>query len=232
MINRASIAQWRTQAPWNTSEQVEQDLIICRALIAIFSDEFLASQLAFRGGTALHKLYLAPQRRYSYQKDLDIGIDREYLGFGGELSKTQISDKLRRASCTFSREVLTVELKKQLLGVGIDESLFSINVNISSVTTTDPEIIEIHYKTDYDKDAYIPNRVLIEVSGRSHIPIHPLPTKILKSMLCLPSVPFWKRHFFCTKSFVNQKVRFVLTECLAIFMIWKNWQKQKLRKMP
>lgn len=62
MINRASIAQWRTQAPWNTSEQVEQDLIICRALIAIFSDEFLASQLAFRGGTALHKLYLAPQR--------------------------------------------------------------------------------------------------------------------------------------------------------------------------
>ncbi len=49
MINRASILQWRTQVPWNSSEQVEQDLIICRTLIAIFSDEFLASQLAFRG---------------------------------------------------------------------------------------------------------------------------------------------------------------------------------------
>ena len=33
-------------------------------LVAIFSDEFLASQLAFRGGTALHKLYLSPQPRY------------------------------------------------------------------------------------------------------------------------------------------------------------------------
>lgn len=70
MINRASIVQWRAQAPWNTNEQVEQDLIICRALIAIFSDEFLASQLAFRGGTALHKLYLAPQSRYSEDIDL------------------------------------------------------------------------------------------------------------------------------------------------------------------
>lgn len=70
MINRASIVQWRTQAPWNTSEQVEQDLIIGRALIAIFSDEFLSNQLAFRGGTALHKLYLAPQSRYSEDIDL------------------------------------------------------------------------------------------------------------------------------------------------------------------
>lgn len=70
MINRASILQWRTQVPWNSSEQVEQDLIICRALVAIFSDEFLASQLAFRGGTALHKLYLSPQSRYSEDIDL------------------------------------------------------------------------------------------------------------------------------------------------------------------
>lgn len=70
MINRAAITEWRTQVPWNTNEQVEQDLIICRALVAIFSDEFLASELAFRGGTALHKLYLSPQPRYSEDIDL------------------------------------------------------------------------------------------------------------------------------------------------------------------
>ena len=34
------------------------------------ADEFLASQLAFRGGTALHKLYLSPQPRYSEDIDL------------------------------------------------------------------------------------------------------------------------------------------------------------------
>ena len=47
-----------------------RDLIICRALVSIFNDEFLASQLAFRGGTALHKLYLSPQPRYSEDIDL------------------------------------------------------------------------------------------------------------------------------------------------------------------
>jgi hypothetical protein len=53
MINRAAILQWRARASWNKGEQIEQDLIISRALIAIFSDEFLASQLAFRGGNSI-----------------------------------------------------------------------------------------------------------------------------------------------------------------------------------
>ena len=70
MINRTAIQQWSEHAPWIDNAQIEQDLIICRALIAIFSDEFLASQLAFRGGTALHKLYLSPQPRYSEDIDL------------------------------------------------------------------------------------------------------------------------------------------------------------------
>ncbi|MBR5918576.1 MAG: nucleotidyl transferase AbiEii/AbiGii toxin family protein [Prevotella sp.] len=70
MINRTAILQWSGQAPWTDNAQIEQDLMISRALVAIFSDEFLASQLAFRGGTALHKLYLSPQPRYSEDIDL------------------------------------------------------------------------------------------------------------------------------------------------------------------
>ena len=70
MINSAAITQWNNIVPWDDNAQVEQDLIISRALVAIFSDEFLASQLAFRGGTALHKLYLSPQPRYSEDIDL------------------------------------------------------------------------------------------------------------------------------------------------------------------
>lgn len=70
MINRSDIIRWSENAPWKDNAQIEQDLIICRALTAIYSDEFLASQLAFRGGTALHKLYLSPQERYSEDIDL------------------------------------------------------------------------------------------------------------------------------------------------------------------
>ncbi|MFO7888700.1 MAG: nucleotidyl transferase AbiEii/AbiGii toxin family protein [bacterium] len=70
MIPRAHITAWRSEAPWKTNEQVEQDLVISRALISIYSDEYLREHLAFRGGTALHKLYLAPPVRYSEDIDL------------------------------------------------------------------------------------------------------------------------------------------------------------------
>lgn len=70
MIPRESILEWNEFLPWQDKAMVEQDLIISRALVAIFSDDFLASQLAFRGGTALHKLYLSPQPRYSEDIDL------------------------------------------------------------------------------------------------------------------------------------------------------------------
>jgi predicted nucleotidyltransferase component of viral defense system len=94
MIPELAITQWRGVVSWSDVEQVEQDLIICRALVAIFNDEFLAERLAFRGGTALHKLYLSPQPRYSEDIDLvqinsepikpTIDRLREVLSFLGE----------------------------------------------------------------------------------------------------------------------------------------------------
>ncbi len=50
--------------------QVEQDLILSRAIVEIFSNPFLSEQLAFRGGTALHKLFFTPAARYSEDIDL------------------------------------------------------------------------------------------------------------------------------------------------------------------
>ncbi len=62
MIPRRYIEEWKEVAPWPDNSQVEQDLVISRALVAIFSDPFLKEHLAFRGGTALHKLYLEPRQ--------------------------------------------------------------------------------------------------------------------------------------------------------------------------
>ncbi|WP_411766286.1 nucleotidyl transferase AbiEii/AbiGii toxin family protein [Winogradskyella sp. A3E31] len=70
MIPKPFIAKWQSQAPWKEFAQVEQDLVISRALVAIFSNDFLNKHLAFRGGTALHKLYLNPAPRYSEDIDL------------------------------------------------------------------------------------------------------------------------------------------------------------------
>jgi len=49
---------------------VEQDLIISRIVVALFSDPFLRAALIFRGGTALNKLCLSRPLRYSEDVDL------------------------------------------------------------------------------------------------------------------------------------------------------------------
>jgi predicted nucleotidyltransferase component of viral defense system len=70
MIPQSYITAWRKQAPWQEDFQVEQDLIIQSSIIALFGDEFVRERLAFRGGTALHKLFLKPAARYSEDIDL------------------------------------------------------------------------------------------------------------------------------------------------------------------
>ena len=69
MIPQDYITEWRDQAPWIDDAQVEQDLVISRALVEIFSNEILHNALAFRGGTALFKLHLPPAR---YSEDIDL----------------------------------------------------------------------------------------------------------------------------------------------------------------
>ena len=70
MIPRRYIEEWRANVPWPDNAQLEQDLVIERALVEMFSDDFLRENLAFRGGTALHKIFLKPQVRFSEDIDL------------------------------------------------------------------------------------------------------------------------------------------------------------------
>jgi predicted nucleotidyltransferase component of viral defense system len=70
VIQRAFIAAWRSRAPWPQDAQVEQDLVLSRALVELYSESVIRSQVALRGGTALHKLFVAEPERYSEDIDL------------------------------------------------------------------------------------------------------------------------------------------------------------------
>lgn len=70
MIPRQNIVQWQQVAPWTSPAQVEHDLVISRALVELFGARGLGDHLAFRGGTALHKLVFAKPLRYSEDIDL------------------------------------------------------------------------------------------------------------------------------------------------------------------
>ena len=69
-ITRQDILAHQAVVPWAAQYQVEQDLLLCRAMVALFDDTFLSSQIAMRGGTLLHKVHLAPPARYSEDIDL------------------------------------------------------------------------------------------------------------------------------------------------------------------
>ncbi|SCD20254.1 hypothetical protein PSM36_1432 [Proteiniphilum saccharofermentans] len=155
----------RVQAENGLNGQIiEKDWWVTTVLRALFSLPY-REHCSFKGGTSLSKCWGLIRR---FSEDADIAIDREYLGFSGKLSKTQISDKLRRASCTFVREKLQYDLGERLVEIGVDKSKFTIHVNITPVTTTDPEIIEVEYSSVFeDKMPYIRHKVLVEVSGRS-----------------------------------------------------------------
>jgi predicted nucleotidyltransferase component of viral defense system len=70
VIPTAYIQEWASTTPWPDPRQVEQDLIICRALCDIFAEPYLAERLAFRGGTAINKLLFRQPLRYSEDIDL------------------------------------------------------------------------------------------------------------------------------------------------------------------
>jgi len=126
MIPELYIQDWKRQAPWQTNEQVEQDLVISRAIVEIFSDDLLRNSLAFRGGTALHKLYIAPQIRYSEDIDLvqinaepikkTIDRIRKVLSFLGE---PKIKQKAHNNTLIFRFEseippIISIRLKVEI----------------------------------------------------------------------------------------------------------------------
>jgi predicted nucleotidyltransferase component of viral defense system len=70
MIPTMNITAWGKTVPWAEPKQVEQDLVISRALVELFGAPFLRGELRFRGGTALNKLHFPKPLRYSEDIDL------------------------------------------------------------------------------------------------------------------------------------------------------------------
>jgi predicted nucleotidyltransferase component of viral defense system len=79
LIPRAYLQEWSARAPWPDLRQVEQDLIICRALCDLFNAPKLKGRIAFRGATAINKLLFRQPLRYSEDIDL-VQVHAERIG--------------------------------------------------------------------------------------------------------------------------------------------------------
>ncbi|MBX2967639.1 MAG: nucleotidyl transferase AbiEii/AbiGii toxin family protein [Cyclobacteriaceae bacterium] len=142
---------------------VEKDWWVVHTLSVIFSMD-CARALIFKGGTSLSKGWNLIQR---FSEDVDLALDKESLGFTGELTKGDIR-RLRRKSYQFITETFTGELKNKFAELGF-KGASGVTVKYREVENhdQDPLIIEIYYPKLTEKDTYLKPGVLVEIGSRS-----------------------------------------------------------------
>jgi hypothetical protein len=143
---------------------IEKDLWVTATLRALFALPY-AEILSFKGGTSLSKCWNLIER---FSEDVDIAINREYFGFIGDtFTIKQISKNLRKSACKFIRNDLQLDLARQMEADGVPADLFSVKMNITPITTIDPEKVFVEYKSVFNASPYIKNTVILEIGGRS-----------------------------------------------------------------
>jgi len=138
----------------------EKDWWVVKALEVVFETE-IASHTVFKGGTSLSKAWNLIDR---FSEDIDLAIDRSFLGFNQEMSGAQVA-KLRRHSAKYISETYLPQLKDVFLGFGFNDVIIQL-VDVKSADE-DPIKIEVIYPSVTEPSAYLPSRVLIELGSRS-----------------------------------------------------------------
>ena len=142
------------------SSAVEKDWWVTLSLNIIFTLSY-SKHIVFKGGTSLSKAWNLIER---FSEDIDLVIDRQYLGFEGELTKTQVK-KLRKASCSFVGSDFYKDINEALIKLSVAD--YELVIQETKDTDTDPLVIELRYKSLTETSEYLRPRVLIEVGARS-----------------------------------------------------------------
>lgn len=139
---------------------VEKDWWVVRTLDVVFNTE-VGAHTVFKGGTSLSKAWGLIDR---FSEDIDLALDKKFLGFDKEMTKSQVK-KLRKHSFQYISEEYFPLIEKAYKEYG----LLDVNLKLTEPTSDDqdPLIIEVHYPGLTEKADYIQPRVLIEIGSRS-----------------------------------------------------------------
>ena len=151
---------------------IEKDFWVCWTLKQLFGLHAIGEHLIFKGGTSLSKIYKVINR---FSEDIDVSIDRSFLGFGGanepEEGNTN-KEKQRRVealkkSC---QQRIVNDLLPALLGSF--RALFSPSEKwLVRLDDADPDLqtLVFEYPVSVPKTAadYVPRVVKIELGARA-----------------------------------------------------------------
>jgi hypothetical protein len=162
---------------------IEKDWWVVQTLRLITEME-IAKHLVFRGGTSLSKAWGLIDR---FSEDIDLALDREFLGFSGDISRTQVG-KLKDASKKYISNDFLFSLQKAFNDAGFSEVLLAV-INEKD-PDDDPVQIAVQYPTVTEYSAYIQPHVLLEIGSRSLI--EPATFRSFCSMIgqTFPDLPF------------------------------------------
>jgi hypothetical protein len=149
-------------------------------------------------------------------------LDREFLGFTGDLTKSNIR-KLRKSSFSFISKTVTEDIKNMFERKGYE----NVSVKYREVENhdQDPLIIEIAYPSLTLKDNYLKPYVIVEIGSRS-----------LKEPITNRSFGTFIADIFPNSNFSNEKITVPVvnperTFLEKIFLLHEEFQKpaEKIR---
>lgn len=165
-----------------SAQLIEKDFWVCWTLRRIFSLP-QAEHLTFKGGTSLSKVYHVIER---FSEDIDLTIDREHLGFGGDddpeqaASNKETERRIERLTASY-KDYVSSQIYPQLLqaistSIGANSS-FSVKVNNESDT------INFEFPTSVSSglSQYFAPSIKIEFGARADS--YPVETATIKSYL-------------------------------------------------
>lgn len=194
----------------------EKDWWVTRTLAIIFEMENVAPHLVFKGGTSLSKAWDLIER---FSEDVDLAIDRAFLGFD-EIPKRKTN--LRKKSGKFISEEFYPELQERFINAGIGENVkFSLEAAQSS--DQDPRIINVFYPNVIEIIGYINPRVQIEIGCRSLI--EPYSERLITSLV---DAQFLHSEF-TEQPFTVPSVNPERTFLEKIFLLHEEFQKDQER---
>lgn len=151
---------------------IEKDFWVCWILRELFTLPETGPHLTFKGGTSLSKGWKLIER---FSEDVDVVIDREFLGFGGARSPETATgsnerkrrlEALRAASQTHIRESLAPALKRRLRERLPDEKTWTLSDDPGD---PDGQTLVFAYPAAFPATGYLRAVVKIEFGSRSDI---------------------------------------------------------------
>jgi hypothetical protein len=149
---------------------IEKDFWVCWALGELFTLPDFGEHLTFKGGTSLSKCWKLIER---FSEDVDVVVDREYLGFVGEHTPEKAKSNRERerrleAVLAACRELVTGRLRRALEERCRTQLPATADWELSDDSDdVDGQTLLLRYPTTFPPGGYLRRVVSIELGARS-----------------------------------------------------------------